>query len=157
MCPALDLYTSIQNWQVYPDWPSGHPDGPALETQDTFDGLGQPTRRVDHRRHDDTYVSDLLLPGSLNETQEQILFSCEADRSTKENPLYQESSIEIDGRSAKLGITKVSSSGRVDAQLCFALSDEHNTPLRVVAICRDHRALETALQVFRSITFKGRH
>ena len=31
-------FTSGQNWQVYPNWPSGHPDAPALETQDTFDG-----------------------------------------------------------------------------------------------------------------------
>jgi hypothetical protein len=48
-------YVSAQNWQVYPNWPSGNPDAPALETQDTFDGSGQVVKHVNHTRHDDTY------------------------------------------------------------------------------------------------------
>jgi len=48
-------FISAQNWQIYPDWPSGHPDAPALETQDTFDGTGQVVKHVHHTRHDDTY------------------------------------------------------------------------------------------------------
>jgi YD repeat-containing protein len=50
-------FTSSQNWQVYPDWPSGNPDGPALETQDTFDGTGRVVKHVNHTRRDDTYDS----------------------------------------------------------------------------------------------------
>ena len=48
-------FTSSQTWQIYPNWPSGHPNAPALETQDTFDGTGQVVRHVNHARHDDTY------------------------------------------------------------------------------------------------------
>src|SRR6185369_3204232 len=48
-------FTSAENWQVYPNWPSGHPDGPALETQDTFDGMGRVVQHVHHARHDNTY------------------------------------------------------------------------------------------------------
>jgi YD repeat-containing protein len=48
-------FISSQTWQVYPNWPSGHPDAPALETQDTFDGTGQVVKHINHVRHDDTY------------------------------------------------------------------------------------------------------
>jgi YD repeat-containing protein len=48
-------FTSGQTWQAYPDWPSGHPDAPALETQDTFDGTGQAVKHIHHTRHDDSY------------------------------------------------------------------------------------------------------
>jgi YD repeat-containing protein len=47
-------FTSGQNWQVYPNWPSAHPNAPVLETEDTFDGSGQVVKHVDHVRHDDS-------------------------------------------------------------------------------------------------------
>ena len=48
-------YVSEQQWQVYPNWPAGHPNAPALETQDTFDGTGQVVKHLNHVRHDDSY------------------------------------------------------------------------------------------------------
>ena len=48
-------FISSQMWRVYPNWPSNHPDAPALETQDTFDGTGQVVKHVNHVRHDDSY------------------------------------------------------------------------------------------------------
>lgn len=51
-------FASEQNWQVFPNWPSGHPDAPALETQDIFDGEGLVVKHVNHTRHDDS-TSDL--------------------------------------------------------------------------------------------------
>src|SRR5207253_7574821 len=48
-------FASAQQWQVYPNWPSGHPNAPALETEDTFDGSGQVVKHVNHVRHDDSY------------------------------------------------------------------------------------------------------
>src|SRR5262249_38680308 len=50
-------FVSAQNWRVWPNWPAGHPDGAALETQDSFDGAGQVVKHVNHTRHDDTYDS----------------------------------------------------------------------------------------------------
>lgn len=48
-------FTSAQNWQIYSNWPSGHPDAPALETQETFDATGQVVKHVHHTRQDNTY------------------------------------------------------------------------------------------------------
>lgn len=101
-----------------------------------------------------TIVSDLLLPRLIDDSQKQLLFSCETPRSVKENLLYRESLIEIDGRKAKLGITKASSERALSAVLCFAASDESSFPLHLVAICKNDRALETAMEVFRSVIFK---
>src|SRR6266704_5733183 len=47
-------FTSNQTWKVYPDWPSTPPDGPALETHDTFDGTGQLAKHVNTTREDGT-------------------------------------------------------------------------------------------------------
>ena len=47
-------FTSNQTWKVYPDWPLNPPDGPALETQDTFDGTGQIAKHVNTTREDGT-------------------------------------------------------------------------------------------------------
>ena len=47
-------FTSNQTWKVYPDWPSTPPDGPALETHDTFDGTGQIAKHVNTTREDGT-------------------------------------------------------------------------------------------------------
>ena len=45
-------FTSNQTWKVYPDWPSDPPDGPALETQDTFDGTGQIAKHINTKTLD---------------------------------------------------------------------------------------------------------
>jgi YD repeat-containing protein len=45
-------FGSAQNWQIYPNWPSGHPDGPALETTDSFDGGGQVVKHTERVRQD---------------------------------------------------------------------------------------------------------
>jgi hypothetical protein len=45
-------FTSNQTWKVYPDWPLNPPDGPSLETQNTFDGSGQIAKHVNHTRTD---------------------------------------------------------------------------------------------------------
>jgi len=48
----------FQTWKAYPDWPSDPPDGPALETQDTFDGMGQIAKHINTTRFDDSWVDD---------------------------------------------------------------------------------------------------
>ncbi len=48
-------FASNQTWKVYPDWPLNPPDGPSLETQDTFDGTGQIARQVSHTREDQSW------------------------------------------------------------------------------------------------------
>jgi YD repeat-containing protein len=48
-------FVSSQTWQIYPNWPAGHPNAPALETQDTFDGTGQVAKHVSTNRRDETY------------------------------------------------------------------------------------------------------
>ena len=101
-----------------------------------------------------TIATDLLSPELLKESQKQSLLSCETPRSVAENPFYHESSIQIDGRKAKLGVTKAASARQLNADLCFPSSGDSSYPLRIFAICKDERALEMALQVFRSITFK---
>jgi YD repeat-containing protein len=50
-------FTSLQTWQVHTSWPSNHPNAPALETADTFDGAGQVVKHLNHTRHDDSYDS----------------------------------------------------------------------------------------------------
>jgi YD repeat-containing protein len=45
-------FVSLQNWQMYPNWPSSHPDGPALETTDTYDGGGQVVKHTERVRQD---------------------------------------------------------------------------------------------------------
>jgi YD repeat-containing protein len=51
-------YTSGQWWQMYPNWPSNHPDAPALETIDTFDGSGQLAKHVSTTRTDQSWVDE---------------------------------------------------------------------------------------------------
>ena len=51
-------FSSFQTWKVYPNWPSNPPDGPALETHDTFDGSGQLAKHVNITREDDSYDSE---------------------------------------------------------------------------------------------------
>jgi hypothetical protein len=48
-------FVSWQTWQLYPNWPPGHPDTPALETQDTFDGTGQVAKHIDTTRTDESH------------------------------------------------------------------------------------------------------
>lgn len=48
-------FTSWQTWQIYPNWPGNHPDAPALETQDTFDGTGQVVKHISTSRKDASY------------------------------------------------------------------------------------------------------
>jgi YD repeat-containing protein len=45
-------FASQQNWQMYPNWSSSHPDGPALETTDTFEGSGQVVKHTERARTD---------------------------------------------------------------------------------------------------------
>ena len=45
-------FASQQNWQVYPNWASNHPNGPALETTDSFDGAGEVVKHTEHARTD---------------------------------------------------------------------------------------------------------
>ena len=51
-------FTSFQTWQMYPNWPSNHPDSPALENSDTFDGTGQVARHVSTTRTDQSFVDE---------------------------------------------------------------------------------------------------
>jgi YD repeat-containing protein len=49
-------FSSYQTWQMYPGWDNvNHPDGPAVETWDTFDGTGQVAKHVDHSRVDQSW------------------------------------------------------------------------------------------------------
>jgi len=45
-------FVSQQNWQVFPNWSSSHPNGPALETTDSFDGAGQVVKHTERTRTD---------------------------------------------------------------------------------------------------------
>jgi YD repeat-containing protein len=52
-------FASSQEWQAYSGWDnSTHPNGPALETWDTFDGTGQTVKHVSHTRIDGSYEGD---------------------------------------------------------------------------------------------------
>jgi len=51
-------FVSFQTWKVYPDWPADPPDGPALETHDTFDGTGQMVKHINTTREDASWVDD---------------------------------------------------------------------------------------------------
>jgi YD repeat-containing protein len=63
-----NAFVSLQPWQAYSEWPSGHPNGPSLETQDIFDGSGQIVKHVDHTRHDDSYDSGAGLIYTMTDT-----------------------------------------------------------------------------------------
>jgi hypothetical protein len=52
-----DAFVSLQQWQAYSGWDNNHPNAPALETTDTFDGAGQVVKHINHTRHDDSTES----------------------------------------------------------------------------------------------------
>jgi hypothetical protein len=70
-----------------------------------------------------------------------------------DNPAYQESDLEIDGRKAKLGIDRQYQAKFLNTIICFPKTETREA-LRVVAFCDDEPALQTAMQIFKSIKFK---
>ena len=99
-----------------------------------------------------TIVYGEVIPPRPN--QRDPFASCDTPRSLLEEPTYNESVIEINGRKAKLGIDRTHPPDSIIAHVCFPVADDNAMPLRVVAYCKDDRALETAQQIFTSIRFK---
>jgi hypothetical protein len=88
----------------------------------------------------------------ISESQKRQLDSCERDQFLLEHPTYRESTIEVDGKKAIIGITRATP-GRSVTGICFPVAENVKVPLRIVAFCSDDRGVETAQQIFRSITF----
>jgi len=61
-------FVSSQTWQAYGGWDSNHPNSPALETADIFDGSGQIARHVNHTRIDDSHDSEYGFVYWLNDS-----------------------------------------------------------------------------------------
>lgn len=76
---------------------------------------------------------------------------CETPRSLLEQPTYQESLIDINGRKAKLGINRRYEPEYILADVCFVNVPEEQ--LIVSAHCKDATALQTANEIFKSIKF----
>lgn len=79
--------------------------------------------------------------------------ACETPSSLLNQPTYQESVIDIDGRKGRLGIDRHLQSEYVIANLCLH-PDEKGVQLILSVNCKDDRALQTARQIFTSIRFK---
>lgn len=95
-----------------------------------------------------TIASDSIV--RLRDSEKPALYSC-ASRSKRESSSYHESTIEIDARQAKLSIDR--SPTTIVADLCFPNLADGVVPLRIIAVCKDDRALETAQTIFASISF----
>ena len=99
-----------------------------------------------------TIAQDLLTPKAAPELDTKQLFSCQMDHPASNNTGYEELPVEIDKRHARLRINRSSPSGPIFAELCVP-RENLRAPLRIAAICKDEKALETAQLVFRSVTF----
>lgn len=91
----------------------------------------------------------------ITESQKRELDSCEWGQSVREHPLYRESTTEIDGKKAIIGISRPEPE-RIVTAICFPVAENVKVPLRIVAHCSDDRGLETAQRIFRSVTFLSR-
>jgi hypothetical protein len=79
---------------------------------------------------------------------------CETQKSLREEPTYDESVVDIDGRKAKLRIDRYHKPKFILANVCFLNPPDPSEQLIVLAHCKDEHALETAQQIFNSIRFK---
>lgn len=91
-----------------------------------------------------TSIPDAKLPESLT--------SCDTTALEHNDPTFTTSAITIDGRTAKL--TQNRDGGFIFTSICFAKSRDNLIPLWVAARCRNQRAVDLALEIFRSIKFR---
>jgi hypothetical protein len=87
------------------------------------------------------------------EQRVDLVDPCETSKSLREEPTYQESVVEIDGRKANLRIDRAYQPKFILANVCFLNPPDRSEQLIVLAYCKDEHALETAQQIFNSIKF----
>lgn len=97
-------------------------------------------------------IGDIVVPVLITDVRKKRPFSCDPREMVQKNPTYSESLIQIDGRQAKLGITRSAERG-IYARVCFPNADDSIAELEVIANCQDDQALATARQIFSSIEF----
>ncbi|HEX7771872.1 MAG TPA: hypothetical protein VF435_05590, partial [Pyrinomonadaceae bacterium] len=100
-----------------------------------------------------TIVGDLLVPVPDSELQKKRAFPCDPPEIIRKNPTYRESLIQVDGRQAKLWITRSAERG-IYARVCFPNADDSLAALEIIASCKDDQGLATAREIFNSIEFK---
>ena len=98
-------------------------------------------------------IGDIVVPVLITEVRKKRAFSCDPPEIVRKNSTYSESLIQVDGRQAKLAITRSAERG-IYARVCFPNADDSVAELEVIANCPDDQALATARQIFSSIEFK---
>lgn len=80
--------------------------------------------------------------------------ACDTPPSLANDPAYQESFIDIEGRRAKFIIDEHLRPTPIVTSVCFP-PDDSSVQLNVAAYCKDDHAVQIARQMFASIRFRG--